>query len=131
MQLLCLQTEIWQIHRSLGNGVVIIFKKNPSFAIFTLDVAYVHVGLHGFYEGFYHIFSNDFYNIKALLEHKGFSGVVIKLLLWLWFYVITTKKTTTYLEDKHIHAFAFKCTCWNTVYFKSEWHMDVRNRSAE
>ena len=63
--------------------MVIILKKKSSFAIFTLAVAYVHVGLYGFYEGFYHIYSKDFYNIKALLEHKGFIGVVIKLLLWL------------------------------------------------
>jgi len=58
-------------------------KKKSSFAIFTLAIACVHVGLYGFYEGFYHIYSEDFYNIRALLEHKGISGVVIKLLLWL------------------------------------------------
>jgi hypothetical protein len=58
-------------------------KKKSSFAIFTLTVAYVQVGLYGLYEGFYHTFSKDFYKIKPLLAHKGFGGVVIKLLLWL------------------------------------------------
>ena len=59
--------------------------KKFSFVIFTLALAYVHVGLYGFYEGFYHVFffCKDFHNIKALLEHKGFSRVAIKLLLWL------------------------------------------------
>ena len=58
------------------------FKKS-SFAIFTLAAAYVHVGLYGVCECFYHIFSKDFYIIRELFEYKGFSGVVIKLLLWL------------------------------------------------
>ena len=53
--------------------------KKFSFVIFTLALAYVHVGLYGFYEGFYHVFF--FARTFIILKHCWNTKASVELLL--------------------------------------------------
>jgi hypothetical protein len=45
--------------------------------------------------------------------------------------ILCNYKKKTYVENKRIHAFTFKCTCLNTVCFKSDRHFNVRHMPVE
>jgi hypothetical protein len=105
----------------LGTEAVIINKyPHYIFCCFFIEYSLCPCWLSGDLKATCVCFIVDFYNIKTLLVHKGFSGVMIKA-------SITDKVLRNYKKTcTSTCTFTFKCTYFNTVSSESSLDLDVR-----